>query len=78
MRHYKHIAPEEREKILLLHSQNCIMTYIDLRALAEISQQSLVSYLGILWITILLPYRLKRHMKLAERTAVLSISSLTQ
>ena len=28
MRHYKHIIPEEREKILLLHSQNCTMTYM--------------------------------------------------
>ena len=25
MSHYKHIAPEEREKILLLHSQNCTL-----------------------------------------------------
>ena len=28
MSHYKHITPEEREKILLLHSQNCTITYI--------------------------------------------------
>ena len=28
MSHYKHIKPEEREKILLLHSQNCTITYI--------------------------------------------------
>ena len=28
MSHYKHITPEKREKILLLHSQNCTITYI--------------------------------------------------
>ncbi len=28
MSHYKHITPEEREKILFLHSQNCTITYI--------------------------------------------------
>lgn len=28
MSHYKYIAPEKREKILLLHSQNCTITYI--------------------------------------------------
>ena len=27
MSHYKHITPEEREKILLLNSQNCTITY---------------------------------------------------
>lgn len=28
MSHYKHITPEEREKILLLNSQNYTITYI--------------------------------------------------
>lgn len=28
MSHYKHITPEKCEKILLLHSQNCTITYI--------------------------------------------------
>ncbi|MBF1176688.1 MAG: helix-turn-helix domain-containing protein, partial [[Eubacterium] sulci] len=28
MSHYKHIKPEEREKTLLFHSQNCTTTYI--------------------------------------------------
>jgi|GEM_PF-2428504 len=35
MIHYKHITSEEHEKILLLHSQNCTITYIVMNPIPE-------------------------------------------
>lgn len=52
--------------------------HILITALAEISQQSLVSSLVILWLVLILPYQLKLHTKSAEKTANLSISSRIQ
>ena len=60
MSHYKHITPEEREKILLLHSQNCTITYIANsigRDKSTISQSELPRriFVHVLGIGILLP-----------------------
>lgn len=77
MIHYKHITPEEREKILLLHSQNCTITYIansigrDKSTIyRELSRNTVDSrYSAIL---------AQAHTRFAERTAVLSINSRIQ
>ncbi len=70
MSHYKQISPEKREKIRLLHSQNCTITYItnsierDKSTISrELSRNTMNSKHS--------PISAQADTKFAERTAVL-------